>query len=107
MKRSIFGLTNITMGIRIRLRRGKAADAEAEASPYSVTGSMLSDKGCLRPSNEDRASYSHPQPPCPEARRGLLALVADGMGGHAAGEVASNMAVSIIDRVYYRGAAEP
>jgi len=51
--------------------------------------------------------YSNPQPPRPEARRGLLALVADGMGGHAAGEVASKMAVSIINRVYYHGSSEP
>src|SRR5437773_1740365 len=95
------------MGMSIFTRRRKAADAEAAACPYSVTVSMLSDKGCVRPGNEDRASYSYPQPSSPEARRGLLALVADGMGGHAAGEVASNMAVRIIERVYYRGMAEP
>jgi protein phosphatase len=68
---------------------------------------MLSDKGCLRPDNEDRASYAYPPPHSPAARRGLLALVADGMGGHAAGEVASAMAVRLIDRVYYRSGNEP
>ncbi len=82
-------------------------DAEAETSPYSITISMLSDKGCRRANNEDYASYSYPQSPSPQARWGLLALVADGMGGHAAGEVASKMAVRTIDQVYYRDAAEP
>jgi protein phosphatase len=33
--------------------------------------------------------------------QGLLAIVADGMGGHQAGEVASQMAVDIIRRRYY------
>jgi protein phosphatase len=82
-------------------------DAEAEISPYSITVSMLSDKGCLRAENEDHASYSYPQPSCPQARWGLLALVADGMGGHAAGEVASKMAIRIINHVYYRDMTEP
>lgn len=68
---------------------------------------MLSDTGCHRPHNEDHASYADPQPPRPEAGRGVLALVADGMGGHAAGEVASEMAVRLIERVYYRSATEP
>src|SRR5215831_16105603 len=95
------------MRIGILPRWRKAADAEAEPCPYSFTVSILSDKGCLRSNNEDYAMYSNPQPPRPEARRGLLALVADGMGGHAAGEVASKMAVRIIDRKYYQGSSEP
>jgi PPM family protein phosphatase len=85
----------------------KAVDAEAEAYTYAVTVSMLSDKGCFRAENEDDASYSNPQLSGQRARWGLLALVADGMGGHAAGEVASKMAVRIINHVYYRDMAEP
>ena len=44
-----------------------------------------------RSNNEDRIGYSH-------SRRALLAVVADGMGGHSQGEVAAQFAVdSLLD----------
>jgi len=36
------------------------------------------------------------------AGRGLLAIIADGMGGHQAGEVASLTAVETIEREYLK-----
>jgi protein phosphatase len=51
--------------------------------------------------NEDVAAYVLPHPNEPFARSGALALVADGMGGHAAGEVASRLAADIIRSGYY------
>ncbi len=47
------------------------------------------DPGMIRPNNEDRVSIT------PEAG---LAVVADGMGGHQAGEVASGIAVDVVTR---------
>ena len=51
------------------------------------------DVGMIRSGNEDNFSVKAPQ----GASRGLF-IVADGMGGHAAGEVASEMAVQTIER---------
>jgi serine/threonine protein phosphatase PrpC len=64
-------------------------------------GAMRTDNGAVRPHNEDRVSFVTPQPGDPMDARGSLMLVADGMGGHAAGEVASEIAVETIRRVYY------
>src|SRR5690242_15724106 len=40
------------------------------------------------------------------ARKGALFIVADGMGGHAAGEVASEIAVDTVSNVYYQDDSE-
>jgi PPM family protein phosphatase len=62
---------------------------------------MLSNVGAVRPSNEDTVLYAAPPDQDSAAKRGMLALVADGMGGHAAGEVASALAAETIRRVFY------
>jgi len=54
--------------------------------------SARTDVGMIRSGNEDNFAVSAPA----GGDRGLF-IVADGMGGHAAGEVASEMAVNIIE----------
>jgi PPM family protein phosphatase len=51
--------------------------------------------------NEDVVAWITPRDRNVAATQGSLALVADGMGGHAAGEVASALAAEVIRRVYY------
>jgi len=69
-----------------------------------VEAAVLSDVGCHRESNEDRAEVVLPS----ESRRlGVLAVVADGMGGHAAGEVASGLAVEVIRHAYQQCTGDP
>jgi PPM family protein phosphatase len=63
---------------------------------------MRSHIGLVRPLNEDFICYVMPPDGDPGAPRGTLALVADGMGGHAAGEVASALAAEVIRRIYYQ-----
>src|SRR5207245_1051434 len=63
--------------------------------------SLLSDKGCVRATNEDAASVFSSNDPDLLEQKGKLIVVADGMGGHLGGEVASNLAIRTIGRVYY------
>lgn len=87
-------------------RMSQAAKAGGAGAPPEVFVSMRTDTGCVREANEDCGRVFESGDPARVAGRGLLAVVADGMGGHAAGEVASRMAVEAISDVYYRGRGE-
>ncbi len=63
---------------------------------------QLTDVGRKRPHNEDNMAYVIPKDAQVMARKGALFVVADGMGGHAAGEVASEIAVETISNAYYQ-----
>lgn len=68
---------------------------------------MQSDVGCVRSHNEDAVGCMIPREDDPFARAGALAVVADGMGGHAAGEVASEIALRTVLHAYYRSSCAP
>ncbi len=59
------------------------------------------DKGVRRPNNEDSMTSVVPEDPQILAQKGALFVVADGLGGDTKGEVASQMAVDTVRRVYY------
>jgi PPM family protein phosphatase len=82
--------------------RSSEKTAEAAAAPqFELTASVQTDAGCVRANNEDCGRYVSPSDADVLAAKGVLAVVADGMGGHASGEVASHLAVEVISRVYY------
>ena len=66
-----------------------------------IIGAMRTDTGLVRTHNEDSVAWVTPHDDDATTNRGSLALVADGMGGHAAGEVASALAADVIRRLYY------
>ena len=77
------------------------------ASPIEYAAS--SDVGMRRPNNQDAFNVVLAEDAACWQARGHLFLVADGMGAHAAGELASKLAVDNIPHLYhlYRDAAAP
>jgi len=59
-----------------------------------------SDIGCQRENNEDAFGYWEPEEEQQFARKGRLAVVADGMGGYEGGQEASNLAVQTVTSIY-------
>jgi PPM family protein phosphatase len=66
-----------------------------------IVGAMRTDIGRVRSSNEDSVAWVTPHDDDVAHTRGSVALVADGMGGHAAGEIASAIAADTIRQLYY------
>ena len=67
----------------------------------TITASVQTDPGCVRVANEDSGRHVSPSDTGVRLNKGTLTIVADGMGGHASGEVASQMAVELISDLYY------
>jgi serine/threonine protein phosphatase PrpC len=67
---------------------------------------LVSLRGAVRPWNEDRAGTVLPPARDPPGHPPLF-VVADGLGGHQAGEVAAELAVSTTLAVFPRAAARP
>lgn len=71
---------------------------EIRLTPTEVLAvASLSDVGCVRKNNEDSKGVFAGA----DAARGHLFIVADGMGGAAAGEVASGIAVETVRATYF------
>ncbi|HWR50534.1 MAG TPA: protein phosphatase 2C domain-containing protein [Bryobacteraceae bacterium] len=72
-----------------------------------VTVGYSTDIGCRRDTNEDCVQLTEPSDPAVITAKGLLLIVADGMGGSEAGEVASRIAAHVISVSYYASTAKP
>jgi serine/threonine protein phosphatase PrpC len=63
-----------------------------------VTYGFSTSAGTVRTNNEDNATFFAPAEEEERRSRGVLALLADGAGGHGFGEVASKLAVEVAER---------
>ncbi|MBD2700455.1 Stp1/IreP family PP2C-type Ser/Thr phosphatase [Spirosoma sp. BT702] len=67
-----------------------------------VNAIVVSDLGNVRQNNEDTGLFVRLADEGVRRTKGYLLLVADGMGGHLAGEVASQMAAELVNREYFQ-----
>ncbi|HEX3747241.1 MAG TPA: PP2C family serine/threonine-protein phosphatase [Bryobacteraceae bacterium] len=66
-----------------------------------IHASVAINSGCVRTENQDGAIFTRPSDDRALATHGVIALVADGMGGCNGGEVASALACEKIPKVYF------
>jgi serine/threonine protein phosphatase PrpC len=79
--------------------RSGGRSGAANAEPRIEVG-LATDVGQVRTGNED-SIICEPIESLVVSERGLFCAVADGMGGHAAGEDASSMAVKVARDAFY------
>jgi len=78
--------------------------AEGSLLMFNLTIAQQTDIGRTRQSNEDSMLSFVPDDPRELSRKGALFVVSDGLGGHALGEVASEMAAQVTRDSYYQDA---
>ncbi len=82
-------------------------DSLLPSARVKVTLGMKTDLGRVRENNEDKGDWLEPEDPKIVVSRGYLYAVADGMGGHSAGQIASELALKTLFRVYYASTEGP
>jgi serine/threonine protein phosphatase PrpC len=94
------------VGSAHKSRATELRERSALSKQLRLDVAQLTDVGRKRPHNEDNMAYVIPKDSQVMAKKGALFIVADGMGGHAAGEVASEIAVDTVSNVYYQDDSE-
>lgn len=93
----------------VRLSREELSEGWADVGRMprvmaTVKMGAKTDLGRVRDNNEDKFDFFEPEDPQTLALKGSFYAVADGMGGHSAGQIACELALKTVLAVYY---AEP
>lgn len=87
----------------VRLQRLFAQEPQLRFSGVpAFEVALRTDIGRVRARNEDCGTYVIPDDADTFADKGALFVIADGMGGHAMGDVASDIAVRTVRETYYQ-----
>ena len=89
-----------------RLDREELSEGWAEVGRVprliaSVKLGAKTDLGRVRDNNEDKFDFFEPEDPAVLATKGCFYAVADGMGGHSAGQIACELALKTVIDAYY------
>ena len=82
-------------------------DQQAANWEHCLQRATLSDVGLRRANNQDSMVVAMAASPEKFEQRGHLFVVADGMGAHAAGELASKLATDVIPQTYHKLLEQP
>jgi serine/threonine protein phosphatase PrpC len=90
----------------LRLDRTELSEGWAEKGrlPQIIASLKLgakTDLGRVRENNEDKFEFHEPEDPAVLASKGRFYGVADGMGGHSAGQIACELALKTVIHSYY------
>lgn len=86
-----------------RGRHTQLATLEGAGHVGTLGVQIATDVGNVRSNNEDRAVAVYPHDERMREEHGVMMVLADGMGGHDAGEVASGMAVERVAQLFFGG----
>lgn len=86
---------------REELQKGWDEQAQPSRHRARLLIGARTDLGKVRENNEDKFEFFLPSSPAVLARKGHIIAVSDGMGGHAAGQIAAELALKQFIRSYY------
>ncbi|MEM6633010.1 MAG: Stp1/IreP family PP2C-type Ser/Thr phosphatase [Bacteroidota bacterium] len=89
------------MAFLFRKKRRKLVQVPSPVKQMDYRAVAATDTGSVREKNEDSLIFLRPHEPEKRTQRGCLALVADGMGGHSRGDIASGTATECIPRYFF------
>jgi len=86
-----------------RPRRPALVTLESAGTAGALGIHIVTDVGNVRSNNEDLAAAVYPEDGRMREEQGVMLVLADGMGGHNSGEVASKMAVERVAQLFFGG----